>query len=373
MAVAIHLLALRLALASVALVPGGTRQAESLADLRLAVEAALVDGLDAAELGTLAARVEAALARASAAGEVASLALVAETLCDAGAPPEVESLRERTMRALAAAAPRSARARRMLTESLLPRLERLAPSEQPRAVRRYDALCAELARAAEDPAVRAALAHAPLHLRLEVARTFDAAWFDGAERERTRTALDALGAAHGALEAPGGVTYAELVRRARAELEGAAFGAKPAWLVGRDLAGAPLEIGAQEVVLVVFWSSWCLPCLAAVPEERALAEALASEPFRLIGVCADREAAEARATAARTGMTWPSFHDGPADEGDATGSIARALGVHAWPSAVLLDREGRLRAKFLATTFRPRWTLAEVEAAVRALLQETER
>lgn len=364
MAVAIHLLALRLALASVALVPGGTRQAESPADLRLAVEAALVDGLDAAELGTLAARVEAALARASAAGEVASLALVAETLCDAGAPPEVEPLRERSLRALAAAAPRSARARRMLTESLLPRLERLAPSEQPRAVRRYDALCAELARAAEDPAVRAALAHAPLHLRLEVARTFDAAWFDGAERERTRTALDALGAAHGALEAPGGVTYAELVRRARAELEGAAFGAKPAWLVGRDLAGAPLEIGAQEVVLVVFWSSWCLPCLAAVPEERALAEALASEPFRLIGVCADREAAEARATAARTGMTWPSFHDGPADEGDATGSIARALGVHAWPSAVLLDREGRLRAKFLATTFRPRWTLADRKSVV---------
>lgn len=347
---------------------------ESLSDLRLAVEAALGDGLEADELRALAARWEILLARASSPGEVASLALVARTLCAAGAPRDVEPLRAQALRALVAAAPRSGRARRLLAGDFLPGLEHLQPAEQAPAVRRYDEELARLAGASEDPAVRAALAWAPLHLRLEVARTWDAPWLDGAERARTLAALDALAAQHGALEGPTGTTYAELVSRSRAELEGAAFGQRPAWLTGRDLAGEPLALDEARgaVVLVVFWSSWCLPCLEAVPEERELLVSLAGEPFRLLGVCADAEAAEGRATAERTGMTWPSLHDGPAG-GEGTGSIARALGVRAWPSAVLLDRAGRLRAKFLSTSFRPHWTLADVRAAIHALLRESER
>lgn len=360
-----------LLLGALFLAPG---RPESLAELRTDVEAALADGLTRDELRVLAARWEALLAEATAPGEVASLAQVAALLCDAGAPESVEGLRERALRSLVTAAPRSGRARRLLSSAFLPRLERMTPAEQPEAVRRYDALLQDLARASEDPAARAVCAYAPIHLRLEVARTWDAAWLDAAERARSVASLEAVAKSYGDLEGPTGLSYAELARRVPAELEGAAFGARPDWLTGRDLAGEPLDLGdfRGSVVLVVFWSSWCLPCLEAVPEERALAERLADEPFRLVGVSADREAAEARATAARTGMTWPSFHDGP--EGDEnTGSIARALGVHAWPSACVLDREGRLRAKFLPTSFRPHWTLADLEAAVRPWLRDSER
>jgi thiol-disulfide isomerase/thioredoxin len=51
----------------------------------------------------------------------------------------------------------------------------------------------------------------------------------------------------------------------------------------------PLKGYRGKVVLLVFWASWCGPCMAVVPNEREIVEKLKDRPFALIGVNGDEE------------------------------------------------------------------------------------
>ena len=97
-----------------------------------------------------------------------------------------------------------------------------------------------------------------------------------------------------------------------------------------------------KVVIVVFWASWCGPCMRMVPHERQLVARLKNEPFVIVGINGDGDRAKAKKTMADERMTWPSFWNGPAD---AKGPISRAWNVRHWPSAFILDRKGVIRSK----------------------------
>ena len=66
-------------------------------------------------------------------------------------------------------------------------------------------------------------------------------------------------------------------------------------------------------MLLVFWASWCGPCMAVVPHEREIVEKLKDRPFALIGVNGDEELPNARAAVARAKISWRSF--APDDSG----------------------------------------------------------
>ena len=55
---------------------------------------------------------------------------------------------------------------------------------------------------------------------------------------------------------------------------------------GPGLDGHPLKLSDYrgKVVVLVFWGSWCGPCMLQVPHERELAERHKDEPFALLGV-----------------------------------------------------------------------------------------
>ena len=77
---------------------------------------------------------------------------------------------------------------------------------------------------------------------------------------------------------------------------------KPApGIEGVDMDGKPLKLSDQKgkVVVLVFWGTWCGPCMAQVPEERKLVERLKGQPFALLGVDCDRDKDTARAVMAR--------------------------------------------------------------------------
>lgn len=111
---------------------------------------------------------------------------------------------------------------------------------------------------------------------------------------------------------------------------------------GRDLEGKPLKLGDYRgrVVVVVFWGSWCGPCMAMVPHERELWARHRGGPFTLLGVNCGDSIEKARKTAADNQMDWPSFHDGEDSRG---GPTTTSYDVHKYPTVYVIDAKGVIR------------------------------
>jgi thiol-disulfide isomerase/thioredoxin len=129
------------------------------------------------------------------------------------------------------------------------------------------------------------------------------------------------------------------------EIRNLAIGKPLPAIEGLDLDGRPLKLADHrgKVVVLVFWASWCAPCMAEVPRERALAERHQGRPFVLLGVNCDEDQAAAQQAIESQRIDWPSWSD-PFDE-TGEGPIANRLHVRALPSIFVLDASGILRAK----------------------------
>jgi thiol-disulfide isomerase/thioredoxin len=110
---------------------------------------------------------------------------------------------------------------------------------------------------------------------------------------------------------------------------------------GKDLDGKPLKLSGHrgKVVLLVYWATWCGPCMADVPRERALVKRLAGKPFAILGINADKDQAAAQKASVKEEMPWQSIWDGEA------GPIVTRWNVDAWPTLYLLDTKGVIRYK----------------------------
>jgi poly(3-hydroxybutyrate) depolymerase/thiol-disulfide isomerase/thioredoxin len=137
---------------------------------------------------------------------------------------------------------------------------------------------------------------------------------------------------------------------ARMELKELQFHAsgKPAPEIdGVDLDDRPLKLSDYRgrVALLNFWGAWCFPCMNLIPHERELAAAYRGRPFDLVGVnCAD-EVENARAAAARTGMTWRSFRN---ESGDRP-AITKQWTILGYPTLYLIDHHGTIRKRWVGS------------------------
>jgi thiol-disulfide isomerase/thioredoxin len=116
-----------------------------------------------------------------------------------------------------------------------------------------------------------------------------------------------------------------------------------------------------KVTVLVFWASWCGPCMEMVPHERALAARLKDKPFAIVGVNGDEKREKAREVMAREWMTWPSFWNG---DGGPDGPITKDWNVYAWPTVYVLDAKGVIRFKGVVRR--------DLDKAVDDLLKEME-
>ena len=130
--------------------------------------------------------------------------------------------------------------------------------------------------------------------------------------------------------------------------------------VGVD--GKPLKLSHHKgkVVVLVFWGSWCGPCMQQVPYERELAARFKDRPFTVLGVdCGDaREVA--RKTIEKQEMTWPDWYDGE----PRGGPIATLYRVRSYPSTFVLDAGGIIRLRELGGP--------SFDALIETLVKETE-
>ena len=99
-----------------------------------------------------------------------------------------------------------------------------------------------------------------------------------------------------------------------------------------DYAGRP--------VVLNFWATWCVPCVAEMPALDALSRARAAEGLAVLALSSDRGgAAPVQRFYAERGISSLAVML------DARGAAARAFGAKGIPTTVLIDRAGLERGR----------------------------
>jgi thiol-disulfide isomerase/thioredoxin len=142
------------------------------------------------------------------------------------------------------------------------------------------------------------------------------------------------------------------VERARSSIEADLIDAHPAppiKLPARGGGQADLAALKGKVVLVNFWATWCPPCREEMPSLTQLAEQFDPQSFEVLAVSVDDgwqpvDKFLSPQTPFRVVL----------DEG---AQVSRAWGTSKFPESYLVDRDGRVRLKFIG----PRnWTDPDV-------------
>lgn len=92
----------------------------------------------------------------------------------------------------------------------------------------------------------------------------------------------------------------------------------------------------DEVVVLEFWATWCLPCVPAIKHFNELSEKFKDKPVRFIAITDDEELAVARFTKAQPIQGWIGI-----DNNRATINTYQAIPI---PHTVVIDRNGRIAA-----------------------------
>jgi thiol-disulfide isomerase/thioredoxin len=113
-------------------------------------------------------------------------------------------------------------------------------------------------------------------------------------------------------------------------------------IAGKDLDGNELRLEDYrgKVVVVIFWGTWCGPCMAMVPHEKEIFERYREKPFALLGVNCGDKLETARETVKTKEMRWASWWDGE----QIRGPIETDYNVPHWPSVYVIDDKGKFVA-----------------------------
>jgi thiol-disulfide isomerase/thioredoxin len=125
-------------------------------------------------------------------------------------------------------------------------------------------------------------------------------------------------------------------------------------LTGQEQA---LRVAPDEITVLNFWATWCVPCLKELPELVALHHQWQERGVHVVGVPIDSGApADISAFATRQGMDY-ALRLG-------TQQWARShFGIFGLPVTLVVDRHGQIRQRLLGPQ-----TGAQFEAAIRPYL-----
>lgn len=342
--------------------------ASSLADLRTQLERRGDDTLNAAdakELGTGALTLAAdATSRAS---FFSAISFVAD-VCDAADPHASRDLRDQALTLLAGNFSDTMRWSSFVTNRFVPTLWDIDKSQWSDEIASYDRLLSRLYAASTNERVRAELLYARVRIRVHIERRWD--WLTLQARQHAVAILDTLVMKYGDLPCPG---HPDNSVRKRAgpdynELEKLHFGAPAPATSGTDLSSRKINIADHndQVVVLDFWTSFCQPCLAMVPDIRKLLAQFSNDPVVYIGVNGDTDRQQAIATTRKFNMTWRNLWDGPKGPyGPA--STTWNVPSRGWPTVFVIDAQGRVRYKLVGQA----QIQAELEPAIAKLLAES--
>ena len=111
-----------------------------------------------------------------------------------------------------------------------------------------------------------------------------------------------------------------------------------------------------QVIVVDFWATWCGPCMAAIPKNIALVDKYKGQGMALIGVHDSNSGWDkASGVVNDKKINYPVARD-------KGGSSTKAYGLQFWPTYVVIDRKGVVRAAGLVPD--------KVEDVIKILLKE---
>jgi thiol-disulfide isomerase/thioredoxin len=158
-------------------------------------------------------------------------------------------------------------------------------------------------------------------------------------------------------------TLADVAKAKLDEIENLQVGKPAPPIEGRCMDGKPLKLSDYrgKVVVLVFWGTWCGPCMRQVPHEREMAARYKDRPFAILGIDCDGDKDAALRVMKKEGIIWPNWNDGDPGEG----SIVRSYHVKGFPTFLVLDDQGTIRYKDVIGS--------SLDKAVDALLAEREK
>jgi thiol-disulfide isomerase/thioredoxin len=127
----------------------------------------------------------------------------------------------------------------------------------------------------------------------------------------------------------------------------------------------PLSLAALRgrVVIVEFWTYGCINCKNVVPQLRAWHERYGGTGLTIVGVHSpeftwERSSERVREATRRLGIAYPVVQDNDH-------AIWQRFGIRAWPTVVLVDRQGVVRYRHIGEG-----EYEATEAMIRRLLAE---
>ena len=99
-----------------------------------------------------------------------------------------------------------------------------------------------------------------------------------------------------------------------------------------------LEDLRGKTVVLDFWGTWCKPCLMATPDLFKLNKKFSEQGVVFVGIAVNDQESAWAAYIEKNKMDWPQFFD-------RTRKIATPFGVVAYPTYIVIDGDGIVRAR----------------------------
>lgn len=146
--------------------------------------------------------------------------------------------------------------------------------------------------------------------------------------------------------------YAKMVSERIASLEATAIGRTAIPLQKKDMNGQEVSLATLKgkYVLLDFWGSWCHPCRASHPHLKEVYSKYKSQGFEIVGIAEEmgRDPEKNRKTwldAIKTdGINWVNVLN---NEGVEQFDAVKAYGISAFPTKLLLDKEGKIIGRWI--------------------------
>ena len=125
----------------------------------------------------------------------------------------------------------------------------------------------------------------------------------------------------------------------------------PAMLDGRSLEGQQYTLGSLQgkVVVISFWATWCMPCRAEIPMLNSIYEELHDQGLVILGITAEPASVVQDFLKDRP-ISYPVVIDQGA-------AITNRYKVQAFPTLVVIDREGKIVDRATGLDFFVKWKL----------------